>query len=336
MENLEAESFPENCRTDEGKDGLPEAEPEIDLESDPFEPSPSGPDQNWVEMIKSIKPRKPNFPPADEQRAKMRDLLKRLDAEPPEPSAELVTESQDLLARIDSLIPNHEEFVASGFSHCFPAWHELLKGTKRKSAWMVLGWIKNGFRPRFVGTADAKPAKRKAVLAMLAKLVLGKEIPGLLTGKLPHRVEFENHRSLFKKWGFSLEQIVKLMEADAAGIWDEEEPPVIIHPMDVVDSAGKDRMIVNGRYLNLFLEALPFRYERLRDILAFTKKGSFMSTWDLKSGYFHVPIHKDFRKYFCFKVGGVIFYFKVLCFGFAQACYVFTKVMQEPAIELEK
>jgi ribonuclease HI len=59
-----------------------------------------------------------------------------------------------------------------------------------------------------------------------------------------------------------------------------------------------------------------------------------MATWDLKSGYFHVPIHKEFRKYFCFKVGGIIFYFKVLCFGFSQACYVFTKLMQEPAIEL--
>jgi hypothetical protein len=171
---------------------------------------------------------------------------------------------------------------------------------------------------------------------MLSKLVPGKEIPELLKGRFPHRVEFKNHQSLFRKWGFSSKQIVNLLEADAAGIWDEPELPIIIHPMGVVDSAGKDRMIVNGRYLNLFLEALPFRYERLRDILAFTKKGSFMATWDLKSGYFHIPIHKDFRKYFCFRVGGIIFYFKVLCFRFAQACYVFTKVMQEPAIELRR
>jgi hypothetical protein len=61
-----------------------------------------------------------------------------------------------------------------------------------------------------------------------------------------------------------------------------------------------------------------------------------MATWDLKSGYFHLPIHKNFQKYFGFKVGGVTFYFKVLCFGFAQACYVFTKLMQEPAIELRR
>jgi hypothetical protein len=104
----------------------------------------------------------------------------------------------------------------------------------------------------------------------------------------------------------------------------------------VVDSAGKDRLILNGRYLNLFLEALPFRYEKLRDVLAFTKPGSFLATWDLKSGYYHVPIHPDYRKYFGFKIGGITFYFKVLCFGFAQACYVFTKIMQEPIFELRK
>jgi hypothetical protein len=95
-------------------------------------------------------------------------------------------------------------------------------------------------------------------------------------------------------------------------------------------------LICNAKYPNLFLEALPFRYEKLRDILAFTHHGSFMATWDLKSGYFHDPIHKDFWKYFCFKVGGIVFYFKVLCFGFAQACFVFTKVMQVPAFELRK
>jgi hypothetical protein len=106
--------------------------------------------------------------------------------------------------------------------------------------------------------------------------------------------------------------------------------------MGVVDSAGKDRLILNGMYLNLFLEALPFRYEKLRDILAFTKHGSYMASWDLKSGYFHVPIHPAYWKYFGFRIGGVIFYFKVLPFGFAQACYVFTKVMQEPVFELRK
>jgi hypothetical protein len=126
------------------------------------------------------------------------------------------------------------------------------------------------------------------------------------------------------------------VEYGAAGIWTEKEDPVVINPMGVADSAGKDRLICNMKYVNLFLEALPFKYERLRDLLAFTKRGSYLATWDWKSGYFHVPIHPEFCKYFCFRIGGVTFYFKVLCFGFTQACFVFTKVMQEPVFELWK
>lgn len=45
----------------EGEEGPVGAEPEIDFEIDPFEPSPSaGPDQEWEDMIRSIKPRKPS------------------------------------------------------------------------------------------------------------------------------------------------------------------------------------------------------------------------------------------------------------------------------------
>jgi hypothetical protein len=156
----------------------------------------------------------------------------------------------------------------------------------------------------------------------------------MLSDRFPHTVEFQNHQTLYTNWSFSMDQIFKFVQWGAAGIWDKPEPPVVINPIGVVDSAGKQRLICNGMYPNLFLEAMPFRYERLRDILAFTQQGSSMATWDLKSGYYHVPIHPDAQKYFCFKVEGVTFYFKVLCFGFAQACYIFTKVMQEVAMEL--
>lgn len=104
--------------------------------------------------------------------------------------------------------------------------------------------------------------------------------------------------------------------------------------MGVVESAGKERLICNDRYVNAFLKPIPFEYEKLRDVLAFTQQNSFMATADLKSGYFHVPIHPAYWKYFAFRVGGTVFFHKVLCFGFAQACFVFTKVMQEPILEI--
>jgi hypothetical protein len=121
----------EECEIGEGKEGLPEAKPEIELEFDPFELSPSGPDDKWAQMIRSIKPKKPEFLSPDDQMARIRELIQTLDNEPPEPTKSQVAEASDLLGRIESLIPDHENFVASGFSHCYPAWHELLKGVGR-------------------------------------------------------------------------------------------------------------------------------------------------------------------------------------------------------------
>lgn len=49
-----------------------------------------------------------------------------------------------------------------------------------------------------------------------------------------------------------MDQIIKLVQWGAAGIWDKSEPLVVINPMGVVDSAGKQRLICNGMYPNLF------------------------------------------------------------------------------------
>lgn len=163
---------------------------------------------------------------------------------------------------------------------------------------MVLSWLRRGFKPKFVGMKDAKPQKRAIVESMLRRVVPKARVGALLEGKLPHKVEFANHRSFYTNWGFSKGEIEKLVVWGAASIWeDPKEGPVVISPLRVADSAGKQRLIINEKYVNLFLDDLPFQYERLRDILAFTEEGSYMATWDLKSGYFHVPIHPRFRKY---------------------------------------
>lgn len=313
-------------------------EPEIDFETDPFQSdSAMKPGTDWEDRVRRIPARQPKPPSPEQQKQRIRQILSILNSEAAEPTEDQIKEAIDWIRDMQSINPNHEEFVASSFQHYYPAWEELLRGVKRKSAKSVLSWIRKGFKPRFKGGAqNAKPSKPDVVVGMLRKVVPAKQIPEMLSGRFPHRVEFANHQSLYKKWDFTIDQVEKLMEYGAAGIWTDSEEPVVISPMGVVDSAGKDRLIWNGRYVNLFLEALPFRYEKLRDVLAFVKPGSFLATWDLKSGYFHVPIDPAYRKYFCFKIGSIVFYFKVLCFGFAQACYVFTKVMQEPMFELRK
>lgn len=59
-----------------------------------------------------------------------------------------------------------------------------------------------------------------------------------------------------------------------------------------------------------------------------------MSNWDLKSGYYHVLLHPNFRKYFGIQIGQTVLRLNVVFFGYAQAYYVFTKIMQEPCFAL--
>lgn len=291
--------------------------------------------QEWLQETLAIKPRESSAPPPEQQVARIRELLTELKNEPLEPGEELMRRSMDQLENLSQVIPDHERFEAASFQSYAPAWEELLKKTGRKSLHMVLSWLKHGFRPRFGGLEKAKPGKRRTVEAMLAKVVGPARVQDFLTGNRPHRVRFPNHASFYKHWEFSQAEIRKNLKSGAVGVWLKEwGPPEVISPMGVVESAGKLRLICNDRYLNMFLEPIPFQYEKLRDVLFFTPQGGFMGTADLKSGYFHVPVHPSSWKYFAFEVSGVVLFYKVLCFGFAQACYVFTKVMQEPLLEL--
>jgi hypothetical protein len=100
--------------------------------------------------------RSPNVPTEEQQKERIVRTLRILDSEKPEPTPEQVSEALNWLENLDSLIPNHNEFVALNFSHFYPAWKELLKGVKRKSAKTVLSWLKSGFKPKFAGTTHAK------------------------------------------------------------------------------------------------------------------------------------------------------------------------------------
>ena len=62
-------------------------------------------------------------------------------------------------------------------------------------------------------------------------------------------------------------------------------------------------------------------------------KGDYFTTFDLTSGYHHIEIHPEHRKFLGFQwtfENGSSRYFEfcVLPFGLALACYIFTKVLR--------
>ena len=112
-----------------------------------------------------------------------------------------------------------------------------------------------------------------------------------------------------------------------------EQCPIVCSPLSVVTKAqGKQRLVLDLRYVNQFLPDRKFKYEGLNLIPSLFCQGDYFAVFDLKSGYHHVDIHEECWPYlgFSWGVGPARrwYAFRVLPFGLSTACYVFTKLMR--------
>ena len=86
------------------------------------------------------------------------------------------------------------------------------------------------------------------------------------------------------------------------------------------------------RHVNKYLTVAKFRYENSRAVRDIIEENDYFSTFDLKSGYHHIPIAKEHQKYLGFAWDFTVktrsFVFVVLPFGLATAGYAFSKVMR--------
>ena len=106
----------------------------------------------------------------------------------------------------------------------------------------------------------------------------------------------------------------------------------VISPLSVVDNCSKLRLISDLSYSNKFLSVPKFRYDDIRTIKDFFRKGEYVFKLDIKSGYHHLL--EAHHKYLAFslEIDGVMRYFAftVLVFGLASAPFIFTKVVKIP------
>ena len=117
-----------------------------------------------------------------------------------------------------------------------------------------------------------------------------------------------------------------------------EKQPVVCSPLSVVSSStGKQRLVLNLRYLNQYMHVVKFKYEDLRTAALMFEIHEYLFKFDLKSGYHHVDIHPDHYQFLGFQwenKGEPCYYvFSVLPFGLCTAPYLFTKLMR-PLIKL--
>lgn len=91
---------------------------------------------------------------------------------------------------------------------------------------------------------------------------------------------------------------------------------------------GGFRLVVDLRHLNKHIENGSCKFETLNGLESVLRPNDFMVSFDLKSGYYHVPIHPAHRVFLTTEMDGELVSFCALPFGLSTAPRVFTKVMR--------
>ena len=135
-----------------------------------------------------------------------------------------------------------------------------------------------------------------------------------------------NHRSSLEHAGFVTVAVQELMANRC--IKKVSEKPFVCSPLSVVvNSEGKQRLVLNLKHLNQFLRKDKFKYEDLRVALLMFQKGDFLFKFDLKSGYYHVDIYEPHQRYLGFCLGGrrdsdfLCFHSVAIWLSFCMLCF---------------
>jgi len=84
----------------------------------------------------------------------------------------------------------------------------------------------------------------------------------------------------------------------AGAIYEVQQKPHVVLLLQVVFSGGKKRIIVDAsRQVNQFLKDGKVRLDHLFKVAPCIDKNSFLTTFDLKSGYYHLRVRESDQKF---------------------------------------
>lgn len=131
----------------------------------------------------------------------------------------------------------------------------------------------------------------------------------------------------------------------AAGISEEVSPDDrdgFWHPLKVVPKAGWETLPLEKQWqkkyrlclavaktLNESLTVPRLRMETLAMALRLVEEGDCLVVGDLDSGYNHMLLHPECRRYYRYRVDGRSFQMRVLFFGLASAPYIFSTTVAQ-------
>ncbi|CAC5386641.1 unnamed protein product [Mytilus coruscus] len=139
--------------------------------------------------------------------------------------------------------------------------------------------------------------------------------PGIL---LPNAKICEDYTQFIAE---TLEERLRNGSLTLLGKVGECDPPYLVLPLTIEPS--KPRLCHDERYLNFWIIDSPFSLETLRDLPRLVRKCDLMSSLDDKSGYDHIFLDENSRKYFGLQFGGYYFVFNTIPFGFKASAYIY-------------
>ena len=100
--------------------------------------------------------------------------------------------------------------------------------------------------------------------------------------------------------------------------------PYCVSPIKCVpkkSGTSKYRLITDLRLLNDFVEAPAFQQESIHRLSHVVSANDELVTFDLKNGFFHIPVHRDYRSFLGFEFLGHYYVWCVLPFGLSCSPY---------------
>lgn len=100
--------------------------------------------------------------------------------------------------------------------------------------------------------------------------------------------------------------------------------------------AGKYRLILNLKRLNLDVEYHHFQMDTIESTLKLVTPGCYMMSIDLKDAYYSIKVHEKFRKFLRFEFEGKLYQFTCLPNGLSSGPRIFTKILKVPLTYLRE
>lgn len=96
----------------------------------------------------------------------------------------------------------------------------------------------------------------------------------------------------------------------------------------VAKKSGGWRPVIDLSALNRYLVVDHFKMETPRSIIRALRPGEWATSVDLQDAYFHILVHRRFRRYLRFTLFGSVYQFRAMPFGLATAPRIFTRLLR--------